>query len=121
MRARLHRLESNRLPKDRSIPELSSSSNLGVDVLAWVWVDWAEGQWLPWWNVCGRVYSLDSGSGYLEDGSGVGVVRQDFRPALFEHRPGQKVASATETCLQASVCPFVSPGPADACASPYLY
>jgi hypothetical protein len=83
-------------------------------------VDWAEGQWLPWWNVCGRVYGFDSGSGYLEDRSGVGVVRQDFVLPFLNTDPTKRLRPRQKLAFKRQSDPLVSQGPADACAASYL-
>jgi hypothetical protein len=73
-------------------------------------VDCAEGRWLPWWNVRGRVYGFDYGSGYLvEDRSGVGVFRQDFVLPFLNTDPTKRLRPREKTCLQASVRPFCIP------------
>jgi hypothetical protein len=61
-------------------------------------VDWAEGRWLPWWNVRGRVYGFDSGSSYLiEVRSGVGVVRQDFVLPSLNTDPAKRLRHAQKS------------------------
>jgi hypothetical protein len=75
----------------------------------WVRVDWAEGRWLPWWNVRGRVYGFDSGSGYLEDRSGVAVVRQDFVLPFLNTDPTKRLRPREKLAFKRSVCPFCFP------------
>ena len=87
----------------------------------WVRVDWAEGRWLPWWNVCGRVRGFDCGSGYLEDRSGVGVVRQDFVLPFLNTDPTKRLRLREKPAFKRQSAPFASPSPADAYAAPYLY
>jgi len=87
----------------------------------WVQVDWAEGRWLPLWNVRGRVYGFDFGSGYLEDRSGVGVVRQDFVLTFLNTDPAKRLRPRQKLAFKRQPAPLVSPGSADACAAPYLY
>jgi hypothetical protein len=115
---------------DRKQPTSKRSlhSRLILPVQIWVWmanrwvrVDWAEGRWLPWWNVRGRVYSFDSGSGYLGDRSGVAVVRQDFVLPFLNTDPAKRLRPPEKLTFKCQSAPFVSPGPADACAAPYLY
>lgn len=85
-------------------------------------MDWAEGRWLPWWNVRGRVYSFDSGLGYLEDRSGVGVVRQDFVLPFLNTDPAKRLRKPEKLAFKRQSASFVSPpGPADTSAAPYLY
>jgi hypothetical protein len=68
-----------------------------------------------------EVYSFDSGSGYLGDRSGVGVVRQDFVLPFLNTGPIKRLRPREKLAFKRQSAPFVSPGPADACAVPYLY
>ena len=57
---------------------------LSVQIWAWMsksWVrlDWSEGRWLLGWNVCGRAYSFDSGSGDLADRSRLPISANGHR------------------------------------------
>jgi hypothetical protein len=87
----------------------------------WVRVEWRTGRWLPRWNVRGRVYGFDYGSGYLEDRPGVGVVRQDFVLPFLNTDPTKRLRPREKLAFKHQSGPFVSPGPAEACAAPYLY
>jgi hypothetical protein len=71
--------------------------------------------------VCGRVCGFDFGSGYLEDQSGVGVVRQDFVLPFLNTDPTKRLRPREKLSFKRQSAPFVSPGPADAYAAPYLY
>jgi hypothetical protein len=103
---------------DRKQPTAKRSlhSRLILLVQIWMWmvnrwirVDWAEGRWLPWWNVRGRVYSFDSGSGYLGDRSGVGVVRQDFILPFLNTGPIKRLRPREKLAFKRQSAPLVSP------------
>jgi hypothetical protein len=94
----------------------SLHSRLILLVQIWVWmanrwvrVDWAEGRWLPSWNVRGMVYRFDSGSGYLGNRSGVGVVRQDFVLPFLNTGPIKKLRPREKLAFKRQSAPFCIP------------
>ena len=75
-----------------------------------------------WWNVRGMVYDFEYGSGYLVKGRpGVGVVRQNFVLPFLNTDPAKRLRPRQKLAFKNQSASLVSPGPADACASPYLY